>query len=296
MLSFLLLGLGLGAQTATGISGLYYSSVNNNGALLTTATTDPHWNVTYASTDNGATQNATYQGAAHVVTNTTSGWIPDTTNAGWITAPNAGTNTAGDNPNTGATYLPGWGTATATSEIGLYVYTLAFTIAGTGTAGTTVPNNVALSLTMAADDQFRVYLNPTGNGTTRPTGTAAGGDSSEAWKNTTSIVLANYASGLAGQSVNSTFKIGTNYLVVVVENTNNGRTVTHTNFNPSGLLFYQQNQNILIDGQSISIVAGHSTPETGTWIPAVAALVLAGGWYGLRRYRAQRPDRGVPAR
>ena len=228
ILSFLLLGLGLGAQTATGISGLYYSSVNNSGALLTTATTDSHWNVTYASIDNGGTAATTYQGAAHVVTNTTSGWIADTTNAGWITAPNAGTNTSGANPNTGATYLPGWGTSTATSEIGIYVYTLAFTIAGTGTAGTTVTNNVALSLTMAADDQFRVYLNPTGNGTTLPTGTAAGGDSLEAWKNTSSIVLANYASGLAGQSVNSTFKIGTNYLVVVVENTNNGRDVAHT--------------------------------------------------------------------
>ena len=157
-------------------------------------------------------------------------------------------------------------------------------------------NNVALSLTMAADDQFRVYLNSTDNGTTLPTGTTAGGDSTEAWKNTSSIVLANYASGLAGQSINSTFKIGTNYLVVVVENTNNGRANKSDERNPSGLIFYQQNQDILIDGQSISIIAGHSTLETGTWIPAVAALLLTGGWYGLRRHRAQRTDRCVPVR
>jgi hypothetical protein len=256
------------AQTATNITGLYYTGLNSSGGLQAAGAQDANWSVTYASINGGTSPNSTYEGAAYVISPSSisgSGYTPNTASAQWITAPGA-TNSSGTSPNTGGDFLPGNGTTTPNE--GIYVYTLAFTITGTGSAGTIVngaQSEVQITMTLAADDQYSVYVNPTGNGTTVPTGTAAASALS-AWSNTTQISLQNYGTGSAN---NSTFKIGTNYIVVVVDNTNSATgSSSSTALNASGLLVYQT---------GAAEINGHPVPEVATWVPLVGVI----GCYGL---------------
>jgi hypothetical protein len=262
------------AQTATNMTGLYYTGMNASGGLLTqssntgknnSGTKDPHWNVTYVS------GTFTGTGAAYVLNSnalSNSGYVANTSTAQWITAPGAldPNNTRHTNAvNSGGDFLPGTASSPAT-----YVYTLAFTITGSGAQGTTVTNAISINLTIAADDNASIYVNPSGNGTTLPTGTAAFSVNS-AWTNTTSATLQNGTNG-TGTSGNSVFKIGTNYLTIVVTNAGGA------NPNASGLLVYQVGQAITIDGNPIQGVI----PEVGTWLPIAAAVGLF-GWCRWRR-------------
>jgi len=195
-----------------------------------------------------------------------SGYTPNTSGAQWITAPGAALSASDNSPNTGGDFLPGNGN-TGSNE-GIYVYTLAFTITGTGAAGTVVNSSnsqIKITMTMAADDQYSVFVNPAGNGTTVPTGTAAA-TQTNAWNNTTQFALQNYGGGGAD---NSTFVIGTNYIVVVVDNTNSQTgSSSSTALNASGLLVYQT---------SAATINGAPVPEVATWLPLVGVI----GCYGL---------------
>jgi hypothetical protein len=262
------------AGTATDITGLYYTGVDNNGVALNGGVTDPHWNVTYASTNGGSSKNTAYQGAAYVVSASyvDAAWTQNTSSSKWITAPGASTSSTGGTTNAGGDYLPGNGN-TGSNE-GIFIYTLAFTIVGTGSG--TVTNAVSISLTLSADDEYKVYINPSGNGTSIPTGTAAA-TATNAWNNTTSVTLANGTNG-TGTSGNSVFKVGTNYLTIVVDNTNSvSGSSTSTAFNPSGLLLYQMGSATLINGKPI--------PEMGTVLPVIGAILTFGvsAWRRSRR-------------
>jgi hypothetical protein len=256
------------AGTATTITGLYYSGINSNGSLLAGGAQDQHWSVNYASTSGGSSTSSSYQGAAYVVSGSyiDGAWTQNTSSAQWITAPGA-TNSSGT-ANVGGDYLPGNGN-TGNNE-GIFIYTLAFAITGTGSG--TVTNAISISLTISSDDQYSIYVNPSGNGATIPTGTAAA-TATNAWNNTTSVTLQN---GTSGSNGNSIFKIGTNYLTVRVDNTNSvsGSSKT-TSVNPSGLLVYQVGSAASIDGQPI--------PEVGAWLPVLGAVGLYGAFAWRRR-------------
>jgi hypothetical protein len=248
------------AQTATNITGLYYTGLNASGGLQAAGSQDANWTVVYASTDGGSSTNTTYEGAAYVISGSSisgSGYTPNTSAAQWITAPGA-TNSSGTSPNTGGDFLPGNGNSAGTE--GVYVYQLAFTITGTGGSGATVSSQIKISMTLAADDQYAVYVNPTGSNSASAT------DTSAAWSNTTAITLQNFGTGSAN---NATFKIGTNYIDIVVDNTNsvNG-TSSSTALNASGLLVYQT---------SAATINGVPVPEVSTWLVLVGAI----GCYGL---------------
>ena len=268
------------AGTATDITGLYYTGVNNSGGLLAGATQDSHWTVSFASV--AGPTDASYEGSAYVVSNSyiDAGWTQNTASAQWIVPPGASTASSGGTLNSGGDYLPGNGTGgnnnSFTKNEATFVYTLAFNIIGTGAVGSTVTNSVSISLTISADDQYSIYVNPAGNGLSLPGGTAAATRTS-AWNNTTSASLQNGTTGLNGNSV---FVIGTNYLTVVVDNTNSITTTSSsTAFNPSGLLVYQVGAATLINGTPI--------PEVGTWLPLLGAM----GLYGMTVLRRGRENR-----
>ena len=259
--AFLRLGGLAYGQSASGIEGLYYTGANDNGSLVAAGSTDPHWSVSYART--GGAENTAYEGAAYIVSGTVGGWIANTSTAQWITAPGGAT--------AGSASLPGNGTTGTNSAY--YVYRLAFNISGSGTAGTTVTNQVSITLTIAADDQYTIYANPAAaptvdtNGTISTGGTAASGSGLAAWNNTSSVTLRNWnPSGPASKTAD--FVIGTNYLYIVVANTNSQTgTNASTALNPSGLLVYQVAGAMTIDGTTI-------VPEVATWLPVVLALGL----------------------
>jgi hypothetical protein len=265
------LALGLAGRAyatglATNITGLYYTGVNSTYGLLSGGSTDSHWTVSYASTNGGSSANTTYEGAAYVVKNSNvvgSGWTQNTSSSQWIVAPGATDPNNGNSVNTGGDFLPGNGN-TGSNE-GIYVYTLAFTISGTGSG--TVTNAISIGLTISADDQYAVYINPTGSPTPAATGTSA-------WNNTTTATLQNGTNGFNG---NSQFVIGTNYLVIAVDNTNSATgSSSSTAANASGLLVYQVGSAVTINGNPI--------PEVGTWLPLVAAM----GLYGMFAWRRSR--------
>jgi hypothetical protein len=262
------------AQTATDINGLYYTGLNSSGGLQSAGGTDANWDVSYASTNGGTSADSTYEGAAYVISPSQisdSGYTPNTNSAQWITAPGA-TNSSGTSPNTGGDFLPGNGN-TGSNE-GVYIYTLAFTITGSGRSGTTVSSDVQITMTLAADDQYSVYVNPAGNGKTIPTGTASATQTS-AWNNTTQITLQNYGSGGAN---NAKFVIGVNYITIVVDNTNSVTgSSSSTATNASGLLVYQT---------GAAEINGHPIPEVATWLPLLGVI----GCYGLIVLR-RREDR-----
>jgi hypothetical protein len=255
------------AGTASSVTGLFYTGVNNSGGLLAGGARDSHWSVNYA---NAPGTDSNYEGSAYVVSGNyiDSGWVANTTNAQWITAPGAATGSGGNNVNTGGDYLPGNGTSG--SNAARYVYRLAFTVGGSGTG--TVNNNISISLTIAADDRYEIYINPTmSNGEIAGTNTAAA-TRNNAWNNTTAEYLQNYTGG--GHADNANFVIGTNYIYIVVDNTNSISGSSGSNaLNPSGLLVYQVGSAVLIDGKPV--------PEVGAILPVIGAI----GLYFLRRYR-----------
>lgn len=278
LLSLALVGV-CRAGSATGIFNLYYTGVDDSGAVLGNAAQDSHWKVSYARVGGTVyTGNSTYTGTSYVVSSNfiDGAWVQNSTTSRWITAPGAKTSATGTT-NTGGDYLPGNGTTGTNSAY--YVYQLAFYIGGTGTG--TVTNQVSISLTIAADDQYSVYVNPASgptvnnSGVINTGGTAASGSRTSAWNNTTSLTLQNF-----GPAANADFVIGTNYLYIVVANTNSQTNNSNSNsVNPSGLLVYQVGNALMIDGQVV--------PEVGTILPVVAAL----GMFGLRRFR--RRDRSA---
>jgi hypothetical protein len=248
------------AQTATNITGLYYTGLTSTNTLQVAGGTDANWTVTYASTNGGSSADTVYEGAAYVISASSisgSGYTPNTPGAQWITAPGA-TNSSGTSPDTGGDYLPGNGNSGGTE--GIYVYQLAFNIVGTGGSGTTVSSQIKITMTLAADDQYAVYVNPTGSSSASAT------DTSAAWSNTTAITLQNFGGGAAN---NATFKIGTNYIDIVVDNTNSQTgTSSSTALNASGLLVYQTSE---------ATINGIPVPEVSTWLVLVGAI----GCYGL---------------
>lgn len=264
------------AGSATNVTGLYYTGVDDTGTVLAGGTTDSHWAVTYARV-NGVnyTGNSTYTGASYVLSPTyiDAAYVANSSTSKWITAPGASTAATGGTVNVGGDYLPGNGT-TGTNRA-QYVYQLAFTITGTGSG--TVSNQVSISLTLAADDQYSVYVNPTlnANGSVN-TASTLGGSRTAAWSNTSALYLQNFTD--ANGSANANFVIGTNYIYVVVDNTNSVTgTSGATALNPGGLLVYQVGSATTIDGKPV--------PEVGTILPMVAALGLF-GWRGWRRRTA----------
>jgi hypothetical protein len=277
-LAMLIAGAGARAQTATNITGLYYTGLTSSGGLAAGGTQAADWTVSYASINGGTSADTTYEGAGYVISPSSisgSGYTPNTGGAQWITAPGADLSASGNSPNTGGDFLPGNGNSGGTE--GIYIYTLAFTITGTGSPGTVVNSansKIQITMTMAADDQYSVYVNPTGDGTKLPTGTAAA-TQTNAWNNTTDFTLQNYGGGGAD---NSTFVIGTNYIVVVVDNTNSiTGTSSSTALNASGLLVYQT---------SAATINGAPVPEVATWLPLLGVLACY-GLVVLRRRQAQ---------
>jgi hypothetical protein len=259
-------------QTATAVHGLYYTGMNTVGTgLQTQGTQESHWRVTYvAGTNLSAAAN---EGAAYVLTNAAlsgSGYVANTATAQWITAPGAMTAQTGGTLNTGGDFLPGNGNSGANE--GVFVYTLAFQITGSGAAGTLVTNAISIGLTAAADDQYSIYVNPGGyggNGTALPTGTAAV-TRTTAWTNTAVGTLQNGTNGTNG---NSRFYIGTNYVTIVVDNTNSiSGSSTATALNASGLMVYELSNAVTINGAPIT----GFVPEVGAWLPVAAALGLFG--------------------
>ena len=277
------------AGSATNVSGLTYTGLNSSGGLQAGGSNDANWKVTYAYY-NGTAYNGTgtYAGAAYTVLGSSiagSGYVQNTGSAQWITAPGAAIDGSGSSSvNAGGLFLPGNGTSTATGyQEAKFVYTLAFTISGTGGNGALVTNAISINMTIAADDQYSVFVNPSGNGNSLPGGTPAATGLS-AWTNTSSITLQNGTNG-TGTSGNSQFKIGTNYLVIEVDNTNNiGSASTSNGLNASGLLVYQVG--------AVATIDGHPVPEVGTWLPLLGALGLYGA-FAWQRGRTGRPSLAV---
>jgi hypothetical protein len=275
------------AGSATNVTGLYYTGNNASGGLAAGGGTDANWQVTYVRV-NGTnyTGTSTYTGAAYVLSSSyiDAAYVANTSSAQWITAPGASTAASGGTTNVGGDYLPGNGTSGTNSAY--YVYRLAFTVTGTGSG--TVTNNIQISMTIAADDAYTVYVNPASSPTVNNSGvissggTAASASGTAAWSNTTAIALGNSTAG--GGVNNATFAIGTNYIYIVVANTNSQTgSNSSTALNPSGLLVYQVGNGITIDGKPV--------PEVGTMLPVVAALGLY-GWRRLRRRAAGPPSVG----
>lgn len=269
------------AGSATSVNGLYYTGNDASGGLAAGGATDAHWAVTYARVGGSDyTGTSTYTGTAYVLSSDyiDAAYVANTSTAQWITAPGAKTAASGGTANVGGDYLPGNGTSGNNSAY--YVYRLAFTIGGTGTG--TVTNDIQISMTIAADDAYTVYVNPASSptvtkfGSIRTGGTAASASGTSAWNNTTSIALGN--STVNGGVNNADFVIGTNYIYVVVANTNSQTGSSNSNaLNPSGLLVYQVGSGVSIDGRPV--------PEVGSILPVALAL----GLWGWRFWRRRRP-------
>jgi len=280
------------AGSATDISGLYFTGLNSSGSLQSGGGRDYNWDVTYAylngtryrsySGNSYADTTYTSTAGAYVLSSTANSggtanyidgaYVPNTSSAQWITAPGAMTAVTGGTVNIGGDDLPGNGTTGA--NMALYVYQLAFTITGTGSG--VVSNVISMSLTVAADDAYEIYvtstpvtLNSSGVVSAQYAASASG---TNAWSNTTSQTLTN-----SGGGANTTFNIGTNYLTVVVHNTNSQTgDNSSTALNPSGLLMYQVG--------AVATIDGHPVPEVGTWLPLLGAV----GLYGVFAWRRGR--------
>ncbi len=266
--------------SATNVTGLYYTGNNSSGGLVAGGGRDANWTVTYARVNGSGSTSSGYTGAAYVLSGSyiDAAYVANTSNAQWITAPGASTAATGGTTNVGGDYLPGNGTSGTNSAY--YVYRLAFTVTGTGSG--TVTNNIQISMTIAADDAYTVYVNPASSPTVNNSGvissggTAASASGTSAWNNTSAFALGNSTSG--GGTNNASFVIGTNYIYVVVANTNSLTGSQGSNaLNPSGLLVYQVGTGVTIDGRPV--------PEVGALLPVVAAL----GLFCWRRFRPRAP-------
>jgi hypothetical protein len=262
--------------TATDIYGLNYTGYNNY-TLLAGGSNDPNWQVTYADVEGQSyTGNSQYTGAAYVIDDSpyisSESYVQNSSVSQWITAPGATTTTSGTSTDSGGNYLPGNGTTGSYSAE--YIYTMTFSITGTGSG--TVTNDVAINLTIAADDDYAIYVNGATNTHSHGSQSATYGDllstdtasitGSNAWTNSTMAWLANYTSGTL--SNNAGFVIGTNTISIVVTNSNAITDTASTDpVNPSGLLVYE------IGGEGL-LVNGAPVPEVGAWLPVAGALGL----------------------
>lgn len=240
------------AGSATDVTGLYFTGIDNTGSVLSSGSVDPHWTVTYAYA-NGNSANSNYMGSAYVSTATDPAWVPNSSSSAWIVPPGGASGNGDYN-------LPGNGTTG--NNRAYFIYSLAFNIPGTGTG--IVTNNVSIGITIAADDVYSIYVNPSlkTSGDIANNVTPVVTNSSAAWSNTSSATLANF-----GSNNNSVFNIGTNYLRILVRNTNSVTGSSNSNsVNPTGLLFYQQNNAVAIDGRVI--------PEVGTPLPLFGGAFL----------------------
>jgi len=268
------------AGTATDVTGLYYTGVDNSGTVLAGGATDSHWAVAYARVNGTSyTGTSTYTGTPYVLSPSyiDAAYVANSSTAKWITAPGASTAATGGTTNVGGDYLPGNGTSGTNAA--QYVYRLAFTITGSGAGAVT--NQVSVSLTLAADDRYSVYVNPTlsANGSINTGSSTLAGSRTNAWSNTSALYLQNFTD--SNGSTNSTWVIGTNYIYVVVDNTNSATGSSGSNaLNPSGLLVYQVGAATTIDGKPI--------PEVGAILPVLAAVGLF-GWRRMRRGAAAGP-------
>ena len=277
------------AGSATNVSGLYYTGLSGSGALQSGGGRDAHWDVINAYVGGarfGGESTYTSLAGAYVLSSTANSggtanyidaaYVPNTSSAQWITAPGAMTSVTGGTVNVGGDNLPGNGTTG--TNIATFVYQLPFTIAGTGTG--VVTNVISMSLTVAADDAYEIYV--TSNALKMSAGGAvtaqyaASGSGTNAWNNTTSLTLTN-----SGAGANTTFNIGINYLTVVVHNSNGvtGDSLSAAN-NASGLLMYQVGAVATIDGRPV--------PEVGTWLPLFGAVGLYAA-FAWRRGRTNNP-------
>jgi len=277
LLAAAIFSLGFGelahGQSATAINGLYYTGVDDSGAVLAGGDRDSHWRVSFARVNGNTYTSNNYAGRSYVLSPNyiDAAYVPNSSTSKWITAPGAAIDAAGNGTNTGGDFLPGNGTTGTNSAY--FVYRLGFTIAGTGSGA--VSNQVSISLTIAADDQYTVYVNPTtaptvdNNGVINSGGTAASGSGLSAWNNTSSVALQDNMG-----ANNAQFVIGQNYLYVVVANTNSkpAGNSGDSALNPSGLLVYQVYGDMTIDGRVV--------PEVGAWLP----VVLAFGLFVRQRY------------
>ena len=270
-------------STATDITGLYYTGLNGSGGLQSGGSQDANWKVTYAEVGgNGYNGNSTYTGDAYVVDSSyiPGSYVASTRSAQWITAPGAKASSSNSSTaNVGGTFLPGNGTTGVNAA--QYIYTLEFTIVGTG--GGKLQSDISISLTVAADDQYTIYVNPKikndGSIDTNKSDPSASGTS--AWNNTTVKYLENYdnADG-SNRSKNAKFNLGTNTIVIVVDNTNSKTgTSNSTGINASGLLVYQTGSTAFIDGNPI--------PEAGAVLPIIGAV----GLFGFMAWRRRRGTR-----
>ena len=284
-------GLGTFARasgSATDISGLYYTGLNSSGGLQSGGGQDANWDVTYAYVNGTRYRNTstyTSSSGAYVLSGSyiDAAYVANTASAQWITAPGAMTAATSGTANAGGDYLPGNG-STGTNAA-FYVYQLAFTISGTSSGSTVVSNAINISLTIAADDNYAIYVTNTpvtvSSGGSISAAYAASATGTSAWNNTTAVNLTN-----SGTGANTTFNIGTNYLTIIVSNTNsvNSGSSSATDLNPSGLLVYQVGAVATIDGKPV--------PEVGTWLPIFGAL----GLYGAFQWRKTRAsDRRILA-
>jgi len=201
----------------------------------------------------------------------------NTASAQWIVAPGARTSATGNSgtANLGGDFLPGNGDSGTNN--GIFIYTLAFNIVGTGTVGSTITNAVSISLTISADDQYRVYVNPRATVPRFP----AQQRQVRALRLEQHIVrdgLQNGTNGTPHFRKSPIPEVGTTYLTIVVENTNSVvGTSTNTARNPSGLRVYQVGSAAIVDGRPI--------PEVGAWLPVVRCTI---GLYGLVAWRRRR--------
>jgi len=263
--------------TATGATGLEGTGYTTSGTAIASGTTNSNsaWSVT-GDIANGVSASQ-FLGTAYVVDSYTPsniGWVADQSSGVWITAPGA-TEYAGSYPgndssnvNNGGIYLPGAGTSYASSgsgtyyQEGVYVYTLTFTITGSGSAGQSV-SNFRLDLSAAADNNFSIYINPT-ESAGLPTSTAA-------YSSPNSIGTSAQTLSLGYNAASADYKLGSNTLVFVVDNTDGITTASSNNeTSESGLLVYG---------------LGAVVPEVATWIPLAGALATYGAAVGLRRWR-----------
>lgn len=235
-----LIGANIGyGQVPVSISGLYNTGETASQGLTSSGAVS-FWSVTYASSNGGSTANTTFEGTPYVISPsavTASGYTPSTSTAEWIIAPGASTSashtTGKTYVNVGGNYLPGNGTGT---NEGIFVYSLQFTITRAGLAtGAVIVDPLVINMTIAADDGYTVYMNPLGYNvapTTKPS-----------TYNTSVISLPqgqwNATSQVAINTSNATFYNGTNYLTIVVDNTNGiAGASSSTTWNESGILDY----------------------------------------------------------